>query len=298
MKKLYVVSLAMLFACLSFAQTANVQIIHNSPTPGTDAGPVVDIYVNDMLLPELTAVPFRAATEFLPVPAGADIEVDVAVSPSNSADDAIATFNLGALAVDVNYTVIATGIVGDMDTPFDLAVNANARTSSAMMGMVDLNVYHGSTNAPAVDVDARTVGTLVPNLSYGEFTDYLSVAPGAYFLDVRATGDENIVATFQADLSGLANGAATVFASGLLGAEPAFGLFAALPNGTVVELPATEVARLQVIHNSPSPTVDIYANDDLFADDFAFRTATEFVFVPAGVEINLGVALDNSTSVD
>ncbi|MBV6652153.1 MAG: DUF4397 domain-containing protein, partial [Mameliella sp.] len=164
MKKLYVVSLAMLFACLSFAQTANVQIIHNSPTPGTDAGPVVDIYVNDMLLPELTAVPFRAATEFLPVPAGADIEVDVAVSPSNSADDAIATFNLGALAVDVNYTVIATGIVGDMDTPFDLAVNANARTSSAMMGMVDLNVYHGSTNAPAVDVDARTVGTLVPNL--------------------------------------------------------------------------------------------------------------------------------------
>jgi hypothetical protein len=297
MKKLYMVSLALLLACLSFAQTANVQIIHNSPTPGTDTGPIVDIYVNDALLPELTGVPYRAATAFLEVPAGADIEVDVAVSPSNSADDAIATFPLGALEEGVNYTVIATGVVGDMDTPFDLAVNANARTEAEMMGMVDLNVYHGSTNAPAVDVDARTVGTLVPGLEYGNFTDYLSVEPQTYYLDVRAAGNPDIVATFEADLSTLGGGAATVFASGLLGATPEFGLFAALPNGTVLELPAASVARLQVIHNSPSPTVDIYANGGLLLDNFAFRTASEFIFVDAGVEINIGVALDNSTSV-
>ncbi|MCI4649290.1 DUF4397 domain-containing protein [Phaeodactylibacter sp.] len=297
MKKLYMVSLALLLACLSFAQTANVQIIHNSPTPGTDTGPTVDIYVNDALLPELTGVPYRAATAFLEVPAGADIEVDVAVSPSNSADDAIATFPLGALEEGVNYTVIATGVVGDMDTPFDLAVNANARTEAEMMGMVDLNVYHGSTNAPAVDVDARTVGTLVPGLEYGNFTDYLSVEPQTYYLDVRAAGNPDIVATFEADLSTLGGGAATVFASGLLGATPEFGLFAALPDGTVLELPAASVARLQVIHNSPSPTVDIYANGGLLLDNFAFRTASEFIFVDAGVEINIGVALDNSTSV-
>lgn len=290
-------SLAMLLACLSFAQTANVQIIHNSPTPGTNAGPVVDIYVNGALLPELTGVPYRAATAFLPVPANADIEVGVAVSPSNSVDDAIANFSLGQLGEDVNYTIVATGVVGDMDTPFDLAVNANARTSAAMMDMVDLNVYHGSTNAPAVDVDARTVGTLVPGLEYGNYTDYLSVAPATYYLDVRAAGNPDIVATFEADLNGLAGGAATVFASGLLGAAPEFGLFAALPNGAVIELPAASVARLQVIHNSPSPTVDIYANGGLLLDDFAFRTASEFIFVDADVEINIGVALDNSGSV-
>jgi len=297
MKKLYMVSLAMLLACLSFAQTANVQIIHNSPTPGTNTGPTVDIYVNDALLPELTGVPYWAATAFLEVPAGADIEVDVAVSPSNSADDAIATFPLGALEEGVNYTVIATGVVGNMDTPFDLAVNANARTEAEMMGMVDLNVYHGSTNAPAVDVDARTVGTLIPGLEYGNYTDYLSVEPQTYYLDVRAAGNPDIVATFEADLSTLGGGAATVFASGLLGATPEFGLFAALPDGTVLELPAASVARLQVIHNSPSPTVDVYANGGLLLDDFAFRTASEFIFVDAGVEINIGVALDNSTSV-
>ncbi|MBE0646135.1 MAG: DUF4397 domain-containing protein, partial [Bacteroidetes bacterium] len=45
-------------------------------------------------------------------------------------------------------------------------------------------------------------------------------------------------------------------------------------------------ARLQVIHNAADPgaaLVDVYVNGTLFQDDFAFRTATPFVNVPAGV---------------
>jgi hypothetical protein len=297
MKKMYLALLALVFSLGMQAQTANVQVIHNSPTPGTDAGPVVDIYVNGGLLPELTAVPFRAATAFLPVPSGTDIEVAVAVNPSNSVDDAIATFPLGQLVDGENYTVVATGIVGDADTPFSLAVNAGARTVSNSQDEVSINVYHGSTDAPSVDVDARTVGNLIAGLEYGDYTEaYLDIAPGLYYLDVRAAGDPNIVATFEADVSSLGGGAATIFASGLLANTPAFGLYAALADGMVIELPSTQVARMQVIHNSPSPTVDIYAGDDLLIDNFEFRDATGFIYVPAGVEINIGVALDNSTS--
>jgi len=291
---------------LPVTEFAEVQAIHNSATPGTSSGPTVDIYVNGVLFDALEGVPYRDATPFLELPANVDLELAVAPSPSADVDDAIAEFPLGQLTADESYTAVATGIVGDMTTPFNIAVNAGAQTAAATPGMVDFNVYHGSTDAPNVDIDARTVGNLISNLPYGEFSDnYLSVAPGVYYIDVRAAGDPNIVATFEADLSGLADGAATVFASGLLDDTPAFGLFAALADGNVVELPATEIARLQVIHNSPTPgtdsgpTVDIYVNGDLLAPlaDVPFRAATSFLTVPAGVELNIGVAGGDSGSV-
>ncbi|MEM1218009.1 MAG: DUF4397 domain-containing protein [Bacteroidota bacterium] len=286
-------TLSLLFAvAIASAQTARVQVIHNSPTPGTSSGPTVDIYVNDQLLPQLTAVPFRAATPFLDVPAGtgADLTIDVRVSPSTLDDMPVASFPIGSLTVGETYVVTANGIVGDMDNGFDLDINVGAQESAAIAGNVEFAALHGSPGAPNVDVEARTVAPLFTDLAYGNYSDgYASVPPALYYLDVKAAGDPNIVATFEADLSGLADGAATVFASGILGGSPAFGLFAALPNGTVVEFPATEVARAQIIHNSPSPTVDVYANGGLIVGDFEFRTATEFIWVPAGVELDIQV---------
>jgi hypothetical protein len=90
---------------------------------------------------------------------------------------------------------------------------------------------------------ARGIGVIVDDLTYGEFTDYLSVGAGGYILDITP-GDDNltIVASYDVDLSGLGGGAAVVFASGFLTPADdqdgaAFGLFAALPDGTVVEFP-------------------------------------------------------------
>lgn len=297
MKKLSTLVCLLMALSLSLWSQASVQIIHNSPTPGTNAGPVVDIYVNGALLPELTGVAYRTATPYLSVPANADIEVGVALNPSTGPGDIIATFPLGQLTDGEVYTVTAAGIVGDMDTPFNVFAGGG-QTASSGSDQVAIQAFHGSTNAPAVDVDARFVGNLIPNLAYSTYSGYLEVPAGSYFLDVRAAGDPNIVATFQADLSGLGGGAANVFASGLLGGSPAFGLFAALPDGTVVELPAASIARLQLIHNSPSPTVDVYVNGTLYEDDFAFRTATEFRTVPAGVELDVAIALGTSTGVE
>ncbi|MCC6395777.1 MAG: T9SS type A sorting domain-containing protein, partial [Bacteroidetes bacterium] len=99
------------------------------------------------------------------------------------------------------------------------------------------------TDAPAVDVDARGVATLVDNASYRDITDYLTVPPATYTLDVKDSSGAVTVASFTADLSGLANGAAVVFASGFLTPASnqnasAFGLFAALPDGSVIPLSA------------------------------------------------------------
>ena len=245
MKQMLTTVALVLSALLAFGQTAQVQVIHNSPLSGTMSGPVVDIYVNGSLLPPLTAVPFRAATPFLDVPAGFPITVDVKVNPSTPADPSVATFPLGALADGGTYVVMAAGEVGNASTPFNLYVNGNARETAEDPALVDLAVFHGSPDAPNVDVDARTVGNLLGDLAFGSFTEYLSVAPGLYYLDVRAAGDPDIVATFQADLSALAGGAATVFASGFLSDMPGFGLFAALPDGAVNITPTGSLSSVQ-----------------------------------------------------
>ncbi len=104
----------------------------------------------------------------------------------------------------------------------------------------------------------------------------------------------------------MGGGAAVVFASGFLNPSEnqngaAFGIFAALPNGTVVEFPSVQLSRLQVIHNAAdvaAENVDIYLNGTLLLNDFAFRTATPFIDAPANVDLNIGIAPANSTSVD
>lgn len=58
-------------------------------------------------------------------------------------------------------------------------------------------------------------------------------------------------------------------------------------------------AKVQLAHNSADPlasTLDIYLNDELYLDDFAFRTATEFRDFVAGTELRIGIALATSQS--
>jgi len=274
---------------------SNVQVIHNSPNAGAADGPAVDIYVNDALLPALDSVPFQAATPFLEVPGDTTLKVDVYAAGTDTTGTApLFTQNFPELG-DGNYVLMASGIVGETDVDsFRIAVLGMAQTMGSDMENVDLAVYHGATDAPAVDVDARfatgVVDSLVDSLAFGDFTmDYLSVPANDYRLDVRANGSPDVVASFVADLRELGGGAGVVFASGFLApagdAEP-FGLFAALPDGTVIELPADtiEEALVQIIHNSPDPAADtvtvILGANTVAVPALAYREATPFVFVP------------------
>jgi hypothetical protein len=57
--------------------------------------------------------------------------------------------------------------------------------------------------------------------------------------------------------------------------------------------PEPEFARAQIIHNAAdlaAETVDVFVNGEIFVPDFAFRTATPFVDVPAGVELTIDIA--------
>ncbi|MFN4079791.1 MAG: DUF4397 domain-containing protein, partial [Saprospiraceae bacterium] len=290
MRKLQITLLALLFSATSaLAQFARVQIIHNSPEP------TVDLYVNGGLL--LDDFAFRTAQPFIDVPAGIPLSLAVAPGTSMSVADAIATFDVTFDAGKI-YVVVASGVVGDPNTPFDLIVDDEGREAAMQSNKVDVSVLHGSPDAPAVDVVVRTGGKIVSNLSYGAFTSYLSLDPGEYFLDIKPAGSDVIVATYRADLTALSGAALKVMASGFLNADPAFGLFAVLANGAVVALPLDPVARVQFIHNVPGVAVDIYKKGNKFFENVTYRTAKEFLFVPADQLIDIGIAPAGSASVD
>ena len=289
-------------------ELARLQVIHNAADIAADP---VDVYLNGALL--LDDFAFRTATPFIDAPAGVEINVGVAPGNSGSVNDTLKNFAL-TLENGESYVAIANGVLDPnsyaanpdgRSTAFTLFIKTMARETGTGSD-VDFFVLHGSTDAPTVDVVARGVATLVDNAAYGDITSYIPVPPASYILDITAAGDNStIVASFQADLSGLGGGAAAVFASGFLNPAnnqngEAFGIFAALPNGAVVEFPSVQLARLQVIHNAAdiaADPVDVYLNGALLLDDFAFRAATPFIDAPAGVELNIGVAPGNSGSV-
>jgi Ca2+-binding RTX toxin-like protein len=217
--------------------SAALQVIHNSPY---DAAAVVDIYVNgNLTLPD---VPFRGATGFLTVPSGVDLTIQIAPGDSTSAADAIYQETVN-LADGGQYIAVASGnpLAATGTTAFDIEVFAPARTAAAGTG-VDVLVFHGAPDAPAVDVNARGVGTLVNDISFGNFTaDYLTVPAGNFTLDVTTADGSIQVRSFGADLTAVDGAAVTVLASGFV-APPAgstndFQLLAVFADGTTALLP-------------------------------------------------------------
>jgi hypothetical protein len=280
--------------------TARIQVIHNSPTP------TVDIYANGALL--LDNFAFRTATPFITVPANVNLNLGVGLGTSRSVADTLVNFRV-RLDSGKTYLVFANGIVGNATRPFTLAVYDLARERSANANNVDIQFFHGSPDAPQVDILAGN-NVLFDNISYGGFATYASVPAATYQLSVTPGNDNsNRLATYNADFSFWRGNSAVVFASGFLnGGTPTFEPWVALSNGGTFPLSrvsappppppaATNTARLQIIHNSPTPTVDIYVNGSLLLDNFVFRTATPYLTVPAGVTLNVGVALGTSTSV-
>jgi len=298
---------AVLISAVSLAQTAKIQVIHNSADA---AASTVDVYLNGGLAIDDFA--FRTATPFIDVPAGVQIDVAIAPSTSTSVGDALATFTY-TLTQDEKYVIVANGIVSgtgyNPSIPFDLHVYAGGRESANVSTNTDLLVCHGSTDAPAVSVWETGIGAgqLFNNFVYSDFEGYLELPTNDYVIEVRDDAGTTTVASYDAPLStlGLQGASAVVVASGFL--DPAnnsngagFGLWVALPTGgNLIPLP-TSTAKIQVIHNSAdaaASTVDVYLNGSLAIDDFAFRTATPFINVPAGVQISVAIAPSTSTSV-
>lgn len=307
MRTLRTITLILLLPVLAIGQ-ARVQVIHNS---ADQAAASVDIWLNDQLL--LDNFQFRTASPFIDAPSGVDIHISI--QPPNSTDtvNSIARF-IYNLQEGGSYVLIANGIVSpegyNPSIPFNIHVY-NMGQEAALIGTnTDLLVFHGSTDAPTVDVVEVGVGagTIINDLEYAEYSGYLQLPTADYSLQIRDETGTSVVAQYAAPLGTLMldGAAAVVVASGFLNPAvnnngAAFGLYVALPQGgDLLPLPSIPIstARLQVIHNSADAAasqVDVWLNDQLLLDNFAFRTATPFIDAPANVDFDIVIQPSNSS---
>ena len=238
--------------CLSlpvWGQNARIQVIHNAAD--IDAR-TVDFWAGDSLW--VDDLSFRSATEFRDIAAG---NVSFQVSPANQTpqDSLVAQLDM-TLEAGKAYVLILNGITQmnlnkyvNPDPNRNITISvfalADAKEASDDTAKVALNLFHGSTDAPVIDVIVEGLGfALVDNLDYGNATGYQAVDPGSVNLLVTP-GDDNatVIGKFEADLSGFAGKAMVAFVSGFV--DPAkneggqkLGLFGALPDGQVVEFPS------------------------------------------------------------
>ncbi len=269
MKKVLPIIAIALFTIGSIAQTARVQVIHNSADA---AAATVDVYVNaDLALDDFA---FSTATPFIDLPAGVEIELSVAPGNSTSVGDALLTVPV-TLTEDEKYIVVADGIVSatgyNPAPPLTLQVFATAREEASNPANVDVLVHHGSTDAPTVDVVENGVGAglIVDDISFTEFQGYLELPTADYVLQVRDESGTVGVAAYQAPLATLTldGSAITVLASGFLDPTqnsngPGFGLFVATAlGGALLELPSAPLSVSEFDSSQfalyPNPVNDI-----------------------------------------
>lgn len=236
--------------------TSRVQIIHNAAN-----APAVDIFVNGgKAVPGLD---FRKATPFVDLNAGVPLKVAIkGASASNDTSNPAFTQTY-ELAGGESYTLVASGLLttagyapnpNGIATGFDILVLPGARENSstaATNNNAEIRVLHGATDAPFVDVRLAGGPTLVNNAGFKNFTPYISAPNADLTLEITDSAQTGVVATFLAPLTGFADSALVVLASGFLAPTanqngPAFRLLAVTAKGNAILLPVvTSVKSLR-----------------------------------------------------
>jgi hypothetical protein len=219
-----VLVLALGTSALAQSDMARVRVVHASP----DA-PAVDVWVDGSVA--FSNAPFKGITDYAAL---APATYNVQVTPTGATEPVVIDADL-ALAANTDYTVVAVGLLADIE-PLVLVDNNSAPAA----GKAHVRFVHASPDAPAVDIAVANGGpVLFSNVAFKGVGDYLPVDAGTYDLEVRVAGTETVA--LEVPGVALADGTVyTIFAMGLAGGgEPAL---TAVPSADAVapaQLPET-----------------------------------------------------------
>ena len=273
---------------LSNAQTAKIQLVHNAADPALN---VVDVYWNDM---KFDNVSFRSASPLMTVASGASVLTVCDSSSTDSGNMVLGKVNL-SLASNSRSIAMVSGLIDNSQfaaNPSSLNTKLNVFIQndvnySASAGNCYLNVAHGVTDAPAVDINVKIGSSVIKNAAYGAVSNSLLVPAKNIILEIHTHDSVAVLKSYFIPLSGIDGKSGFVFASGFL--TPAsnkngasFGLYGVDTSGNVLAL--GDGGMIQFVHNSPDAAVgniDVYMNGQKSAT-LGFRNATKLMALPVG----------------
>ena len=249
---------------------ATIRVVHASP-----GAPEVDVLLDGLLL--AAAVPFASATDYVPLSPG-DHVLQV-VPTGGSPEDAVAQIDMTADPAAA-YLFVAAGPLAEIegrlyDVSLDDITPGNAR----------VRVVNAASDADGLALAVTGGDTLFDGVAFGDATDYIDLAAGAYSFDLRGADDQTL-----ATVPELAIEEAAAYDMVAIGAADGQGpsllplvTQVSPPCGPLLGLGAGDEACVRLVHAAPdAPAVDIYVNDSLLAEGLEFGTGTEYVAVPSG----------------
>lgn len=180
-----------------------IRVLHASP----DA-PGVDIYVNNN--PIVRNVTYKEFTQYIPLAGG--LYNIKAYRAGTSANPLIDT------NVNIPPRTIFTIVVNGMQADIALAL-VQEPPITKIPSQAYVRIAHFSPNAPHVDITLPNGTKLFTDIEYKEVSDYISVKPGRYELQARATGTDNIILTVP-NINFKAGNIYTVYVVGLQNGRP------------------------------------------------------------------------------
>jgi len=189
--------------------------------------PDVDVYVDDQLAFE--AAPYTGVTSYAQLePGDHDVRVTAAGDESTVVFDQTVPLTAGY------QTALAYGELGaddGADTAFGVRMLSDSFETPGD-GEALVRLFHGSPDAPAVDVTVESSGdVLFDGVAFGDATEYATVPAGSHTLAVRPDtedGSGDAVATFDVTVeAGMAYSALAVGYLEPSGDQPEFELVTA-----------------------------------------------------------------------
>jgi hypothetical protein len=259
------------------AGSVRLRAVHASP----DA-PSVDVYVEGVATPIITALSYGAASLYFPVDPGT-YNVQLRAHPSTDADPIAYETGPVELAANQTVTAVASGFLTSNDPADEFRILPLIEDFGAGTGAL-VRIVHAGPDAPSVDIDVGDDGTSeIEDLERFADTGMTGIglpAGESLQIGIRVAGGDRVTAFTTPELPA---DDLFVIATGSL-VEPArdedgFSLLVVGPEGSLGFIKQNPV--VYALHGSPdAPAVDIYAGENLLVENIAFGELSSAVQVP------------------